>query len=71
MEGVLNEEPRSVSKAVQSGPIMNPYGQDVHEEYIIDDVYGRALDLEKAAKAGLEELRYFKNMGVYEKSQIR
>ena len=43
---------------------MTVYVQDDHEEYFIDDVYGKVLDPEKAKKARLEELMYFKKMGV-------
>ena len=74
MEDAFSEEPKmqgASSKQLQGGPIMTVYVQDDHEEYFIDDVYGKILDPDKARKARLEELRYFKKMGVYEKCDIR
>ena len=67
MEGrngkVLNDENRHtivLPSHMQSGPIMTLYVQDDHEEYFIDDVYGKILNPDKVRKARLEELRYFK-----------
>ena len=74
MQDVLSEEPTldvALSKQLQRGQIMTVYVQDDHEEYFIDDVYGKVLDPGKAKKARLEELMYFKKMGVYEKCDIR
>ena len=67
IEDVLSNDPTfeaASSKQVQRGPIMTVYVQDDHKEYFIDDVYGKVLDPEKAKKARLEELMYFKKMGV-------
>ena len=50
---------------------MTLYVQGNHEEYFIDDVYGKVLESEKVRKARLEELRYFRKMKVYEKCDIR
>ena len=43
-----------MEEALHSGPIMTLYVQDDHEEYFIDDVYGKILDSEKVKKARLE-----------------
>ena len=74
MEEALHEEERRISAFPSQsprGPIMTLYVQDDHEEYFIDDVYGKVLNPDKVRKARLEELRYFKTMGVYEKCNIK
>ena len=74
METGLNDGDKHtivIPSHMQSGPIMTLYVQDDHEEYFIDDVYGKILNPDNVRKARLEELRYFKKMGVYEKCDIK